>query len=591
MEEYQAYVGGLKGEKGDKGDPGEQGPQGEKGETGEQGEQGIQGPEGPMGPQGERGEQGTKGDKGDKGDTGPQGEQGEKGEKGDSGGVEPSDMIDYMGEQHESLKETNDSNVEYLLREINTAHYEGSNITATDTYQKQVKSAILYGNTLINYATMEYWNGNNVAVTQNDGIFSAYGSWGWFGFLIPTIIGKKYFVSVKSLDSDVYNKNIFARENDVSGAIIASFSAITDKYMVFTATTTTTFIGSRTTINNYTHIIDTPIISEYQDGMENLTIPYFEGMKSVKMPVLNSYNWKQLFDGQMLDGITLGGSGGEVGRADRSTSSFIEIEPSTQYTIANVDVKVVLVYDSNKVVIQQVSASGTATFTTNSSAKYVRFSCTKQDKYDIKMVEGTEVPVGEHKTNTLSVPIENHKGFNDVYDTVDLITGEVVERVGDDILDGSFSFTKTTVLPSGADQTIYSRFYINNIPSYNSGRLIAENFLVEDYGYVGERLETGSNGRAGIMLLKSKLQSDDVNGLILYLNDNPIPIQYELAEPVIKTVDLSGQKVYSYDGTTHYSCSAAEGALIPTLSIDVPTNLSALVSRNAQQSKIKKNRS
>ena len=49
-------------------------------------------------------------------------------------------------------------------------------------------------------------------------------------------------------------------------------------------------------------------------------------------------------------------------------------------------------------------------------------------------------------------------------------------------------------------------------------------------------------------------------------------MQYELATPTIKTVDLSDNHVYSYKGTTHYSCSSAEGSLVPTLSVKVPTD-------------------
>ena len=41
------------------------------------------------------------------------------------------------------------------------------------------------------------------------------------------------------------------------------------------------------------------MIFEYQDGMENWDIPYFEGMQSVKMPVLTTIG-KYLFDGTVI---------------------------------------------------------------------------------------------------------------------------------------------------------------------------------------------------------------------------------------------------------------------------------------------------
>ena len=58
-----------------------------------------------------------------------------------------SDMVDYMGNQHDSLKKKNDADVEWLLGEVNTAHYEGQQITATNTLEGRSKSAILKGQT------------------------------------------------------------------------------------------------------------------------------------------------------------------------------------------------------------------------------------------------------------------------------------------------------------------------------------------------------------------------------------------------------------------------------------------------------------
>ena len=138
-----------------------------KGEKGDKGEQGLTGPQGPKGEKGERGEVGSQGPKGDKGDRGLDGRSVElgvyggqvkwryagqeenvgwtslisleslRGEKGDSGGVMPSDMVDYMGNQHETLKAKNDADVEWLLGKINTAQYEGQYITTTDTIESQ----------------------------------------------------------------------------------------------------------------------------------------------------------------------------------------------------------------------------------------------------------------------------------------------------------------------------------------------------------------------------------------------------------------------------------------------------------------------
>jgi hypothetical protein len=43
-----------------------------------------------------------------------------------------------------------------------------------------------------------------------------------------------------------------------------------------------------------------------------------------------------------------------------------------------------------------------------------------------------------------------------------------------------------------------------------------------------------------------------------------------LSQEVVKTVDLSSNTVYAYNGTTHYICNSEEGSLIPTACIEVP---------------------
>ena len=85
-------------------------------------------------------------------------------------------------------------------------------------------------------------------------------------------------------------------------------------------------------------------------------------------------------------------------------------------------------------------------------------------------------------------------------------------------------------------------------------------------------IAASTSANVGIRILKSKLITQNVDGFRQYLSQNPITVQYELATPIIKTVDLSDNHVYSYGSTTHYSCSSEEGSLVPTLSVKVPTD-------------------
>ena len=190
---------GPKGDKGDKGETGPVGPQGPKGDKGEKGARGERGLTGPTGLQGERGAQGPEGQRG------PQGIQGPKGDKGDKGdiGITPSithleeaiattienvetraenclpiieksatAKVDYTGQEHKSLKESMDANVEFTLGEVNRVHYEGQNITALDTIAGQAKNATLKGQTLVNLLDRNNMSLESLEYTFVDGIFN-----------------------------------------------------------------------------------------------------------------------------------------------------------------------------------------------------------------------------------------------------------------------------------------------------------------------------------------------------------------------------------------------------------------------------------
>ena len=123
--------------------------------------------------------------------------------------------------------------------------------------------------------------------------------------------------------------------------------------------------------------------------------------------------------------------------------------------------------------------------------------------------------------------------------------------------------------------------------------MFADKFRVDDYNYIGERLECGTNGRPGIMILKSRLTTDDVNGLKAYLRSNPITIQYKLASESVKTVDLitineNGESTYfrPLEGTMHVTSSSE--TIQPTFDMSVPVeaitqNLSSFISLEMEE--------
>lgn len=164
-----------------------------------------------------------------------------------------------------------------VLDDIEYLKYNGTNITATNTVQKPFKSAILMGNTLVNciktigYATTTWptINLENVLIQPN----------------------KKYIAILEYLPTDCQ----WAITNRGGGSTHAPYSK--NLYTIFTSASTVTD-ALTIHINKEAETVLTleelqkvqPMIFEYQDGMENWDIPYFEGMQSVKIPVLTTSN-------------------------------------------------------------------------------------------------------------------------------------------------------------------------------------------------------------------------------------------------------------------------------------------------------------
>lgn len=205
-------------------------------------------------------------------------------------GVEDNDKVDYMGNKHKSLKDKADADVEYILGEVNTVHYEGQCITATDTIERQVKSAILNGCTLVNSATklISYasWNTtDNVVFTHNIG--SPFGFINYDCTLKPNT---KYLIKFNYdyISDENLRMQVGFRTN--LGGWDTYHTTSTKGVNQFTLTTKDTsnnlsiIIMSGQTLTSAT--LGELMILEYQDGMENWDIPYFEGMESVKSPVV-----------------------------------------------------------------------------------------------------------------------------------------------------------------------------------------------------------------------------------------------------------------------------------------------------------------
>ena len=575
---------GPKGEIGPKGDKGDRGPKGDVGPVGPKGDQGVQGPKGEQGIQGERGLQGPKGDvgpqgpqglKGDKGDTGPQGP---KGEKGDSGGVMPADMVDYMGNQHESLKAKNDADVDWLLGEINTVHYDGQHITATDTIEGRSKSAILTGQTLVNSILNQSKhscvikgnssNGGNYGLKQSDVLFSKNTNYTFFYTVESCTTNNNIVIFANSATSVASAVTL----DKTLGRHCVSFTTkneeLTHNYSFYIHST------GDSTIDETNQIVLKDLVIVEGD-YTNQIIPYFEGMQSVKMPGLTTTG-KNLFDvSKEIKNFTINIDNGHVNikTNDRNTSDFIKVIPNTIYK-CNVTMTRLAYYDKNKQFISP-NTGVSQPITIPTSCNFVKFS------YDnaltnIQFEQGSiATPYEPHKSNILTVNEDvTLRGIGDVKDTLDLMTGEVVQSVG--VLNGEEVGWKREDNSQAPTDSSLIAFAINLIKSPNKNLLSS---VLEKSSDVNKPYRWYISFNTWLIITLPKSEVANLAEFKAWLKNNEV--LYPLTEKSIKTVDLTildqneqnVKQLMSFNGGTHFNTMSLEGSLLPTLEVSVETDL------------------
>lgn len=209
-----------------------------------------------------------------------------KGEKGEPGEIEPSEKVDYIDKQHSKLRDTMNANVDYIIKtaigEFNYLDYEGQHITATNTIKGHVKSAILKGCTLVNKLKSGFG-------TNPIGISTATKA--KYTLLTKLEEGKDYTISFDLEDvegSDTLNVGFGWGWAE---PITPSNGRHTIKFPKERVTTEPTFIAfyfhNSTTSANVKNVV--VVEGSFDD------IPYFEGMTSVKMPVLTTSNCPCVF--------------------------------------------------------------------------------------------------------------------------------------------------------------------------------------------------------------------------------------------------------------------------------------------------------
>ena len=324
--------------------------------------------------------------------------------------------------------------------------------------------------------------------------------------------------------------------------------------------------ASNWTDGNSANVSDIVLI---EGDYTNVDIPYFEGMQSVKMPVLttngnNLFNMKDV--GNELVDIHPGFVINSDGTWTITSSGFhyrykykpINFKENTQYTLsATISSKTptigtVMGFLYTDGTFNYISSNkNTLTSNINKTIECITFSygagSIVETWANIQLEEGsTSTPYEPYKTNILTVNDDvTLRGIGDVQDTLDGLTGEVIERVGEVVLDGSEHWAV-----NGDRITAVSYICHSVVGSLNADKIMCSEFPTITNSAINDvemiRLSPRS-GKIIIHILKTKVGIDvnttvtsayDTTSFKQWLSKNPLTVQYELATESIKTVDL-----------------------------------------------------
>ncbi len=442
------------------------------------------------------------------------------------------------------------------------------------------QSAILNGNTLVNLGV----NTNGKLLTPTDINYDVNCSY--------LEVGKTYYVIVKTNSTSEtgvrcgFVNNAGTSWDDSNNYVEYSNNKLVAKKLTLVKNKDSKFRiqlkgANSSTPSEVNNLIEYVLILEYQQGMENWDIPYFEGMQSVKMPVLTTTG-KNLFDIDTMvskyatveNGVVI--KTGYVGHTAEMLK-ITNLKIGKTYTLScdylydgtsNGSILVYCLtydsgdYNSSKDNIK-ISVSNTKrineTFVAKKDVVYLIGSVWQTYISNIQIEEGsTATPYEPHKSNILTVNEEVElRGVGDVKDELDCLTGEVKQRIGEiktNNIINEITITKryTDKLIIRLPLTLKTTTYPSNLscPYLLCDKLKTLSFkhAYTDNTEIGVYVHDTNTDYIYMCILNSNLVSNDLDGIKEYLKANPSTIQYKLLESTVKTVDLNvvnekGEKV------------------------------------------------
>ena len=470
----------------------------------------------------------------------------------------------------------------------------GSNITIENSVEGNIENVILKGTTLVNLG----------------GTYNRTDAPTWFTVFVTqqeVKQGNVYYAIINNTGD-----GLMRLRYSTSDAVIKTVNPMSCEKFTFTATESDYLrIKNSDTISNCN---GTFLLLEYQEGMENWDIPYFEGMGSVEMPTLTTTG-KNLIDASHTLSLTRE-QNPTVNSQDVSRTEFTDVtlnsftsttassgywqyacyrisnaKPNTTYTLSYLKNIInppeggssrnhrLIMFTSKKGSTSSSSSNERSVHKITTENDGVLFLCLADESQngggvgaktqfrDIQLEEGSvSTPYEPYQSNTLTInePIEL-RAIGDVKDELNLITGELNQYVGQTIYTDGSAFYVNNTYNVTEEKTIGFRTHtaIQDIKHAHGGAIVFSSLS----GSVGANKDNPGVSYQWHSLIirvnKEDLPTLDIAGLDTYLKEHPLVVQYELATPITKTIsttildqDGNPTSLHSYNDTTHIATNS-----------------------------------
>ena len=437
------------------------------------------------------------------------------------------DDITHVTVSSEGLVPTGDIDI---ARPIQFVDYSLGNgwVTLYNTIDRPVKNAVLRGKTLKNLSPLTgvtTLKPGNAIFIENTGMKTNTTYTIMFNC---SNVPSTNFVEIRTMMDNTQitqvQQNVSARYNKF--AIKTHTSKETNRFRFKNDTTSTTdFIFSELVI--------------LEGDYTNENISYFEGMASVKMPVLTTVG-KNLFDGELKVGGLASNGAVDYNFSNRIVSyNFIPIKNNMQYKLSSADnllLSRVCFYDNNK---QIISESYTTDFISPTNAKYLKFAFmnTENIESQIMLEEGSTASTYEpYKTNILTCNEEVElRRICDIKDELNLVTGELTQHIQERVFDGSENW----IIGGTGDNYIMFRCESYTDMAKSSNVITCDRYEYNKLNNATSNLSVTNSTTTGKICIVTSQKDLSIDNFKAKLNTDKPTIQYQLAEPIVKTVDLS----------------------------------------------------